>query len=199
MDRFTKQVSNWFINARVRLWKPMVEEIHALETRQQGQHKAITASAQPFQIGQANTNKAPMQVASASSHTQDHTLSNPSSSSFKALQDDAHPEKRVRNELAEFPLEVHHLGGPQMNMEYGHFAVGNYSSQAGGNNGVSLTLALHQNHHGINGLLDPYPSLALAHRYGLPADGDGYVAQNRSFSSTRDVMGGQMLHDFVKF
>ncbi|XP_022764509.1 BEL1-like homeodomain protein 9 [Durio zibethinus] len=28
------QVSNWFINARVRLWKPMVEEIHMLELRQ---------------------------------------------------------------------------------------------------------------------------------------------------------------------
>ncbi|KAB2063862.1 hypothetical protein ES319_A10G246600v1 [Gossypium barbadense] len=28
------QVSNWFINARVRLWKPMVEEIHNLELRQ---------------------------------------------------------------------------------------------------------------------------------------------------------------------
>ncbi|KAK4358733.1 hypothetical protein RND71_020962 [Anisodus tanguticus] len=27
------QVSNWFINARVRVWKPMVEEIHMLETR----------------------------------------------------------------------------------------------------------------------------------------------------------------------
>ncbi|XP_077226078.1 uncharacterized protein LOC143859252 [Tasmannia lanceolata] len=27
------QVSNWFINARVRLWKPMVEEIHNLETK----------------------------------------------------------------------------------------------------------------------------------------------------------------------
>ncbi|KAL6979353.1 hypothetical protein U1Q18_021019, partial [Sarracenia purpurea var. burkii] len=26
-------VSNWFINARVRLWKPMVEEIHTLETK----------------------------------------------------------------------------------------------------------------------------------------------------------------------
>ncbi|XP_022970306.1 BEL1-like homeodomain protein 8 [Cucurbita maxima] len=26
------QVSNWFINARVRVWKPMVEEIHMLET-----------------------------------------------------------------------------------------------------------------------------------------------------------------------
>ena len=28
------QVSNWFINSRVRLWKPMVEEIHSLETQQ---------------------------------------------------------------------------------------------------------------------------------------------------------------------
>ncbi|XP_028756962.1 BEL1-like homeodomain protein 8 [Neltuma alba] len=27
------QVSNWFINARVRVWKPMVEEIHNLETK----------------------------------------------------------------------------------------------------------------------------------------------------------------------
>lgn len=27
------QVSNWFINARVRLWKPMIEEIHMLETK----------------------------------------------------------------------------------------------------------------------------------------------------------------------
>ncbi|KAA8544083.1 hypothetical protein F0562_021740 [Nyssa sinensis] len=27
------QVSNWFINARVRVWKPMVEEIHSLETK----------------------------------------------------------------------------------------------------------------------------------------------------------------------
>ncbi|MCL7025363.1 hypothetical protein MKW94_013306 [Papaver nudicaule] len=33
MDKQTL-VSNWFINARVRLWKPMVEEVHTLETRQ---------------------------------------------------------------------------------------------------------------------------------------------------------------------
>ncbi|MCD9640793.1 hypothetical protein HAX54_026442 [Datura stramonium] len=30
------QVSNWFINARVRVWKPMVEEIHMLETKGSG-------------------------------------------------------------------------------------------------------------------------------------------------------------------
>ncbi|KAG6498004.1 BEL1-like homeodomain protein 9 [Zingiber officinale] len=37
------QVSNWFINARVRLWKPMVEEIHSLDMRQ----KNKTSSHQP--------------------------------------------------------------------------------------------------------------------------------------------------------
>uniref|UniRef100_A0A5B6YLW1 Putative BEL1-like homeodomain protein 9 n=1 Tax=Davidia involucrata TaxID=16924 RepID=A0A5B6YLW1_DAVIN len=31
------QVSNWFINARVRVWKPMVEEIHSLETKGLGE------------------------------------------------------------------------------------------------------------------------------------------------------------------
>ncbi|XP_042430732.1 BEL1-like homeodomain protein 8 [Zingiber officinale] len=30
------QVSNWFINARVRLWKPMIEEIHMLESKGMG-------------------------------------------------------------------------------------------------------------------------------------------------------------------
>ncbi|KAK7272166.1 hypothetical protein RJT34_28599 [Clitoria ternatea] len=33
------QVSNWFINARVRVWKPMVEEIHMLETKATGSSK----------------------------------------------------------------------------------------------------------------------------------------------------------------
>ncbi|CAA6656778.1 unnamed protein product [Spirodela intermedia] len=36
------QVSNWFINARVRLWKPMVEEIHSLE--QQHDHRKAPQS-----------------------------------------------------------------------------------------------------------------------------------------------------------
>ncbi|XP_072980723.1 BEL1-like homeodomain protein 1 [Typha angustifolia] len=34
------QVSNWFINARVRLWKPMVEEMYLEETKDQEQNNA---------------------------------------------------------------------------------------------------------------------------------------------------------------
>ncbi|XP_068658793.1 BEL1-like homeodomain protein 1 [Aristolochia californica] len=42
------QVSNWFINARVRLWKPMVEEMYVEETKEQVQNgsedKAVSKS-----------------------------------------------------------------------------------------------------------------------------------------------------------
>ncbi|XP_010543264.1 PREDICTED: BEL1-like homeodomain protein 9 [Tarenaya hassleriana] len=41
------QVSNWFINARVRLWKPMVEEIHMLETRQTQKSSSSAAAQRP--------------------------------------------------------------------------------------------------------------------------------------------------------
>ncbi|XP_057498951.1 BEL1-like homeodomain protein 1 [Actinidia eriantha] len=34
------QVSNWFINARVRLWKPMVEEMYVEETKEQEQNES---------------------------------------------------------------------------------------------------------------------------------------------------------------
>ncbi|KAJ0857524.1 putative transcription factor Homeodomain-TALE-BEL family [Helianthus annuus] len=42
------QVSNWFINARVRIWKPMVEEIHTLETK----GLAASSSNKPLADGQ---------------------------------------------------------------------------------------------------------------------------------------------------
>ncbi|KAI3717030.1 hypothetical protein L1987_68340 [Smallanthus sonchifolius] len=32
------QVSNWFINARVRLWKPMVEDMYQQESKEEGDH-----------------------------------------------------------------------------------------------------------------------------------------------------------------
>ncbi|KAJ8765969.1 hypothetical protein K2173_020485 [Erythroxylum novogranatense] len=41
------QVSNWFINARVRLWKPMVEEVHVLESKrgmEETRNEAVMAS-----------------------------------------------------------------------------------------------------------------------------------------------------------
>ncbi|KAM5560249.1 BEL1-like homeodomain protein 9 [Rosa sericea] len=187
------QVSNWFINARVRLWKPMVEEIHMLETRQA--HIASQKS------GDQNADR---------SDDHDHLPSansvaseNPSTSTYRA-QDTA--SKRPRNEFPDVTVARTH---EELNMSYNNLPshlhhVGHVgASMAGGStNGVSLTLGLHHQNNGIGMPEPPYAIINTAQRFGLGLEGnsDGYTmggfdAQNRHFG--RDVMGGQLLHDFV--
>ncbi|KAI3447722.1 hypothetical protein Pfo_004387 [Paulownia fortunei] len=174
------QVSNWFINARVRLWKPMVEEIHMLETHQ-GQ-KALQREEQP------------------ATRLNDHLptscsvqCKNPSTSIQKIGE---FPLKRTRDDLTEARRGSE---GP-MNLPYDnllhHPQLGVGVSNASGSGGVSLTLGLHQN--GV-GLSQSYP-INAARRFGLDAHGEGCVVsgfaeQDRQFG--RDIMGGQVLHDFV--
>ncbi|XP_065617706.1 BEL1-like homeodomain protein 9 [Quercus suber] len=178
------QVSNWFINARVRLWKPMVEEIHTLETRQ-----AQKAS----QRDERSANRSSDQLTSANSLVSD----NPSTSTQRA-QDT--PSKRTRNELPDIPVgneEPRNLSYNNFLSHPHHMGVG--VSVAGGNSGVSLTLGLHQNN-GI-GMSEPFPINAVQRfGLGLETNGEGFViggfeSHNRHFE--RDVMGGQLLHDFV--
>ncbi|KAG7960753.1 hypothetical protein I3843_10G140400 [Carya illinoinensis] len=180
------QVSNWFINARVRLWKPMVEEIHTLETREAqkaSQRDERTASRSNDHLSSANT----------------HGSNNPTSSNQR-VQDT--PSKRTRNEVPDIP----HLVGSEephnlcSNFScHSHTGVGVGVNMAGGSGGVSLTLGLHQNN-GI-GLSENFPINAAAQRIGLglETNGEGYVmggfeSHNRNFG---DVIGGQLLHDFV--
>ncbi|PHT36300.1 hypothetical protein CQW23_24000 [Capsicum baccatum] len=177
------QVSNWFINARVRLWKPMVEEIHMLETRQA--HKSAS------QRGQNNNNTA--EVNFPTSNNSLPSDQNPSTSSAQQFQQV--PSKRTRNND---PTD-------HMNLSYDNVSprsrVGTdqVSASSGGNGGVSLTLGLHhQNNNGtgIGGLsTDPFPRNA-ARRFGIDASNEGFMfgggfeAPNRQFE-------GQLLHDFV--
>ncbi|WOL13254.1 hypothetical protein Cni_G22023 [Canna indica] len=50
------QVSNWFINARVRLWKPMVEEMYAEEMKEFDQAATATPNEQEEDTGNPNPN-----------------------------------------------------------------------------------------------------------------------------------------------
>lgn len=161
----------------------MVEEIHMLETRQ-----AQKAS----QREERNVNKSSDLVPLSNSVASD----NPSTSAQR-VQDV--PSKRTRNELHDLPV-----GSEEpLNLSYdslsSHPHVGVGVSMASGSSSVSLTLGLHQNN-GI-GLSEPFP-INAAQRFGLglEANSEGYVmggfeAQNRQFG--RDVIGGQLLHDFV--
>lgn len=168
------QVSNWFINARVRLWKPMVEEIHSLETRQ---------AQKSSQKEERNANK-------SSEHPP--VSENPSTSTFM-VQDT--PSKRSRSEFPNI------IGSEPLNFSYNSLSSHPHSgvSMAGGSSGVSLTLGLHQDNR--IGLAESYP-MNTAQRFGLDLEvsSEGYVmggfeGSNRHFG--RDVMGGQHLHDFV--
>ncbi|XP_062095455.1 BEL1-like homeodomain protein 9 [Humulus lupulus] len=192
------QVSNWFINARVRLWKPMVEEIHMLETRQaqKASHREDRNATRP---------NAHEHVASASNLTSE----NPSTSMHRVHDTTL---KRSRNEV---PAVMDAAGvSEEMNMSYDNLPSHLHHHQVGvaapamnlagvGSNGVSLTLGLHQNN-GTIGLSEPFP-INAAQRFGLGLEGnnEGYVmgafeAQNRHFGRDHHhVMGGQLLHDFV--
>ncbi|KAJ4981810.1 hypothetical protein NE237_032647 [Protea cynaroides] len=146
------QVSNWFINARVRLWKPMVEEIHMLETRQA--QKGSEAESH-------NSNKAVDQPPSSNPLPSYETPENTQNT----------PTKRSRSEFPVAPNKNDQL----MNFPY-HNPSSNHhvgvSSAVGNSSGVSLTLGLRQNN-GIS-LSEPFP-MNIAHRFGLEASSEGCV------------------------
>ncbi|XWS67136.1 hypothetical protein CRYUN_Cryun05aG0261000 [Craigia yunnanensis] len=186
------QVSNWFINARVRLWKPMVEEIHMLETRQaqKASQKGRNANKSSDRKEDRNANKSSDNLSSANSLASE----NPSTSTQR-VQDI--PSKRTRSELPEIPVGSEPFNLYNSLSRHPHVGVG--ISMAGGSGGVSLTLGLHQNN-GI-GLSEPFP-INASQRFGLGLEvsSEGYViggfeAQHRHFG--RDVIGRQLLHDFV--
>ncbi|XP_023543369.1 BEL1-like homeodomain protein 9 [Cucurbita pepo subsp. pepo] len=141
------QVSNWFINARVRLWKPMVEEIHMLETReaQKSQHRDANNGTP---LNNNNNNDDHHHLSSTN-----QSLNNASSSNH-----DQHPLHLSNSNF--FP--THHPHPPA-----------GATTMGAGN--VSLTLGLHQNHAGIT-LTEPFPINAAQHfNLGLEANGEGFV------------------------
>lgn len=193
MVKMLLQVSNWFINARVRVWKPMVEEIHMLETRQ-----SQRSSSSSWRDERSSTTVFP---------DNNNNNNNPSSSAAQQRVNNSSPARRARND------DVHGTNNNNNNNNNnsyvnsgsgGGFSYGIGSSNVpvmsnSTNGGVSLTLGLH---HQI-GLPEPFP-MTTAQRFGLDGGngdgggGGGYEGQNRQFG--RDFIGGsnhQFLHDFV--
>ncbi|KAL8094176.1 BEL1-like homeodomain protein 9 [Apium graveolens] len=173
------QVSNWFINARVRLWKPMVEEIHNLETKQK-----------PSQRDEQYADKTNNHL-----HAADSVPSENASTSSQRVHD--LPTKRSRDDYSNNLMTA---GEEPMNLLYGnavrHQHIGVGMNGPVGTSGVSLTLGLQNN--GI-GMSEPF-AMNAARRFGIEASNEGLVmgtfeTQNRQFG--RDYIGSQLLHDFV--
>lgn len=109
------QVSNWFINARVRLWKPMVEDMYLEELKEEENNS------QP-------SNATTMQEV-ASDRTHPYTNPNPSPSSQPRF-DEPHYLSSIINNMNPH----HHPQNPNPNLGFG---FGSYS-------GRELTLGLQQ-------------------------------------------------------
>lgn len=118
------QVSNWFINARVRLWKPMVEEIYALETRQ------AQKASRTQRVDEHNSGRCKDNMPSSTSLSCD-------APSTSATQDQDPALKRTRKALPELRRDSDHQ--QPMSVQYGQFP-----DTVHGGNGVSLTLGLRQ-------------------------------------------------------
>ncbi|KAA0045145.1 BEL1-like homeodomain protein 9 isoform X2 [Cucumis melo var. makuwa] len=148
------QVSNWFINARVRLWKPMVEEIHMLETRQ------AQKSQQKEDKNNNNNN-----IENNSVLNNINNNNNPLSSTNESLLKPHH------NNNASSSNHHHH---PSLDLSNTNFFPTHHPHAATGN--ISLTLGLHQNHPGGIALTEPFPINAAHHfNLGLEANGEGFV------------------------
>lgn len=199
------QVSNWFINARVRLWKPMVEEIHNLEMRQvhkhpvldKGQHTLHHQTQHSSESSGKPSDPSDSQLGQSSGITRNHNI--PASQGFAdELSEMSHSIQQRQVTFAYNGLSTphHSLASSQH-----HQQAGPMSGIGGaGNSGVSLTLGLHQNNRVC--IAEPLPASLppnLAHRFGLEEVSDPYMMgsfgnQDRHFGKE---MGGHLVHDFV--
>lgn len=169
------KVSNWFINARVRLWKPMVEEMYIEETKDQQDNMSIFSDG----IEALNDNNLAHQNLN---HHHHHHHSRTATEDQKPTQDQLvridseclssiinHPDKTTdpsknpknpQNNINHHH-DFHHqnfssFGAIELDFSsYNHHSAGggdveNYGGGGGGGGGVSLTLGLQQ--HGVGGV-----------------------------------------------
>ncbi|CAM8968730.1 unnamed protein product [Rhodiola kirilowii] len=100
------QVSNWFINARVRLWKPMVEEMYNEEVKEQENHGSAGNDNEAFASKMPSDKNQKTSFKNASQETYKNVTAKPNSVS----------PSRLRNQTTGFSLiESSELEGiPQM-------------------------------------------------------------------------------------
>ncbi|KAL4570752.1 hypothetical protein LXL04_026413 [Taraxacum kok-saghyz] len=196
------QVSNWFINARVRLWKPMVEEMYVEETKE-NDHGYIEGDHVSAAIDENTTIQQMEQKP-----TVDHLIRRDSECLSSIINHhDHHTSKPVdHHDFHQTFARV--SAGDSFGAVELEFSAYNQnfggSGGGGGGGGVSLTLGLQQHAAGGGGggggggglsLLYPRDQMEdcqTAVQYSSLLEGD--QVQNLPY---RNLMGAQLLHDLA--
>ncbi|CAL9076358.1 unnamed protein product [Musa acuminata var. zebrina] len=192
------QVSNWFINARVRLWKPMVEEMYLEETKEQENQ---TSQEENYNSSD-NVNRNLIYNSCQVDNVEDRKpapgqlLTEPDSLSWVISNSDG--RERAGSKSSQNPNASDNFGVVDLD-----FTSYNQCSHPSFGSGVSLTLGLQQHNGGGMGLSfsppAPQPSLLFSreqmeecHPSQLPiVDAD---AQNSAY---RNLVGAQLLRHFA--
>ncbi|XP_010934930.1 homeobox protein BEL1 homolog [Elaeis guineensis] len=195
------QVSNWFINARVRLWKPMVEDMYLEEVKEQNsQSSNATTTGQ-----QDNTNRKPNPDPVLDQKPAPVQLLN-DSDSLSSIINSSHqsdPKNTANARASQHHTQQHQVpraesfGVASLDFPYGSCG----SQNLGG--GVSLTLGLQQHSGGGMSL-----SFSPASQHSLlfsreHIDDDGQQVQFTILDGEaqtlpyRNMMGAQLLHDLA--
>ncbi|GLT78200.1 hypothetical protein SLA2020_497430 [Shorea laevis] len=207
------QVSNWFINARVRLWKPMVEEMYLEEIKEQENNMASSDGLTDGNVDRQNPLPEQKPTAGqlgrvADSECLSSIVSDPDKTDPKAT-------KTLQNHHMHPQQGFGAYGAAAAAMEldfssYNHHTVSGVSFSGqnsanhniNGGSGVSLTLGLqHHDGGGVSLALSPASQNSFLYtrdhiedcqpaQYSL-LDGDG---QHLPY---RDLMGAHLLHDLA--
>ncbi|PIN03997.1 Transcription factor MEIS1 [Handroanthus impetiginosus] len=184
------QVSNWFINARVRLWKPMVEEMYMEELKEDQDAGAPD-------VGGAATS-----AAAANPDENQHSSRNEDQKpTHDQLQNPSFGRLAGNHSYNATELDFSSYTGSSVAVTY---ANENSSGQNYGGGGVSLTLGLHQ-HGGASGEMSLAFSPASQNSLFFPRDHmeDCQTTPYSLLDSEnqtlpyRNLMGAQLLHDLA--
>ncbi|XP_057463756.1 homeobox protein BEL1 homolog [Actinidia eriantha] len=205
------QVSNWFINARVRLWKPMVEEMYIEETKE-GENMGMASSddngrPNPHQARSEDQKPTPDQLVRIDSECLSSIINNhqeKSDAKHMIKNPHNHPPPhnfgRVMDTFGAIDLDFssynHHRSSVPYPNENVHqnfgtgTGIGAGGGSGGGSGGVSLTLGLQQHGGSLFYPRDSDMDDCQPIQFSF-LDGEG---QNLPY---RNLMGAQLLHDLA--
>ncbi|XP_015085556.1 homeobox protein BEL1 homolog [Solanum pennellii] len=200
------QVSNWFINARVRLWKPMVEEMYLEETKEEEEEN----------VGSQDGSKALIDEMTINNHQSSHTDQKPNlvriESECISSIINHHPHDKNDQNYGVIRGGDQSFGAIELdfstNIAYATNGSDHHHGGGGGSGGVSLTLGLQQ-HGGSSMGLTTFSSQPSHHNHNhqssifYPRDDHDQVQYSSLLDSEnqnlpyRNLMGAQLLHDLA--
>lgn len=175
------QVSNWFINARVRLWKPMVEEMYLEDQKEGGQGEG---DKEEEAVGHEDRKP-----------TEDQLMMRTDSECLSSIINTSSSRNHISTRG----------GGDEMQFDFSSYASASHHhpGPSGSSGGVSLTLGLQQ--HGGGGVTLAFTPAAGEGGMFYTRDEemeecervDQYSSMFDGESQNLHLMGAQLLHDLA--